>query len=277
MQRLIDILLLFKEYVLLTLLCILSLFLLSLNDTPQMRWIRSYTLGAVGVIQSGLSIIPNVVELKRENDVLRQLNVNLSNEVSLLREARLENLRLRTLLGLKERTSHSFVVGDVVGKTLHLLRNTVTLNIGEADSVRVDMPIISESGLVGKIIATSSHFSVGQLLINKDFRASAKIQRSRVDGLISWDGGETLRLNSVSKTQDVVPGDVVITSEYSNVFPRDIRIGIVSRIDEKPGSLFKDIEITPSVEFSSLEQVFVVTSLGERERSALESKAAQKK
>lgn len=277
MQRLIDIFLMFKEYVLLTVLCVTSLFLLSIDDTPQIRWIRSYTLGTIGVIQNAISIIPNVVELKKENEALRQLNVNLSSEVSLLREARLENLRLRTLLGLKERTAHSFVVGDVVGKTLHLLRNTITLNIGEADSVKTDMPIISESGLVGKIIATSSHFSVGQLLINKDFRASAKIQRSRVDGIISWDGGETVRLNNVSKTQDIVPGDVVITSEYSNIFPRDIKIGIVSKIEEKPGSLFKEIEVTPSVQFSSLEQVFVVTSLGERERSALETKVAPKK
>ena len=159
MQRLINILLIFKEYVVLALLLIISLILLSLNDNTQIRAIRSYTVGFVGVVQDALSIIPNVFELKRENEVLRQLNVNLSNEVNLLREARLENTRFRAMLGLKERSSHSLVASDIVGKSLLLLRNTITLNVGEQDSVRVDMPIISESGLVGKVITTSVHYS----------------------------------------------------------------------------------------------------------------------
>ncbi|MBI1803235.1 MAG: rod shape-determining protein MreC [Ignavibacteriae bacterium] len=272
MQRLINILLIFKEYVVLALLLIVSLILLSLNDNNQIRAIRSYTVGFIGVMQDALSIIPNVFELKRENEVLRQLNVNLSNEANLLREARLENIKLRAMLGLKEHSTHSFIAGDVVGKSLLLLRNTITLNIGEQDSVRIDMPIISEAGLVGKVIATSVHYCTGQLMFNKDFRASAKIQRSRVDGIISWDGGEFLKLKSVAKTQDVREGDVVITSEYSNVFPRDIRIGIVAKISEKTGSLFRDIDVKPSVDLSSLEQVFVVTMMRDTERTLLEKK-----
>jgi len=272
MQRLLNILLIFKEYVVLALLLIISFILLSLNDNVQLRAIRSYTVGFVGVLQEALSIVPNVFELKRENDVLRQMNVNLSNEVNLLREARIENIKLRAMVGLKERSPHSFVAAGVVGKSLLLLRNTITLNAGEQDSVRVDMPIISESGMVGKIITTSAHYSIGQLMLNKDFRASAKIQRSRIDGIIAWDGGEFLKLKSVAKTQDVREGDVVTTSEYSSVFPPDIKIGIVARISEKPGSLFREIDVRPSVDFSSLEQVFIVTTVRDTERTALEKR-----
>ena len=272
MQRLINIVLIFKEYVVLALLLIISLILLGLNDNTQIRAIRSYTVGFVGVIQDVLSIVPNIFELKRENEVLRQLNVNLSNEVNLLREARLENSRLHAMLGLKERLSHSLVAGDVVGRSLLLLRNTITLNVGEQDSVHVDMPIISETGLVGKVITTSAHYSIGQLMLNKDFRASVKVQRSRIDGIIGWDGGDFLKLKSVAKTQDVREGDVVTTSEYSNVFPRDIKVGFVARISEKPGSLFRDIDVRPSVDFSSLEQVFVMTMVRDTERIAIEKK-----
>ena len=277
MQRIINILIIFKEYVVLALLIIVSLILLGFNDNNQIRAVRSYTVGFVGIMQDALSIIPNVFELKRENEILRQLDVNLSNEVSLLREARLENVKLRGMIGMKEKTHYALVAGDVVGKSLLLLRNTITLNIGERDSVKADMPIISESGLVGKIIATSAGYSIGQLLLNKDFRASAKIQRSRVDGIISWEGGDILRMKNVSRTQDVKEGDVVTTSEYSDVFPRDIKIGIVVRVTEKPGSLFKEVDVAPSVEFATLEQVFVVTAHHDETRTALEKKVNRTK
>ncbi len=277
MQRLIEILILFKEYVVFALLTVFSLFLLSINDNPQMRAVRSYTIGAVGIAQNALSIVPNIFELRSENAVLRQLNVDLSNEVNLLREARLENVRLRSMLEMKQRSPHTLISADVVGKSLLLLRNTITLDVGNADSVRADMPIISESGLVGKVIATSSHYAVGQLMLNKDFRASAKIQRSRVDGVIQWDGGDVVKLKGVSKTQDVREGDVVTTSEYSNIFPRDIKVGLVTKTWGKPGSLFKEVEVTPSVDFAMLEQVFVITAVHDSERAALEQKTLLRK
>ena len=272
MQRLFTIFVLFKEYVIFLVLLIVSLILLGTNDNTQIRAIRSYTIGFVGIFQQGLSSIPNFVELKRENEILRQLNVNLSDEVNRLREARLENIRLRNFVGLKEQHAFTLVTGDVVGKSVHLLRNTITLNVGESDGVKTDMPIISENGLVGRILITSAHYSIGQLMVNKDFRASAKIQRSRIDGIIAWDGGENLHLNNVAKSQDVRPGDVVMTSEYSNIFPRNVKIGFVSKVTEKPGNLFKEIEVTPSVDFSTLEQVFVITAVNDTERDALEKK-----
>jgi rod shape-determining protein MreC len=277
MQKLLQIVALFKEYFVLALLVIISLILLAFNDNVQLRAVRSYTIAVVGLFQDAVSIIPNIVELKRENNVLREMNVNLSDEVNRLREARLENLRLRKMLDVKDRTQFRIVAGDVVGKSLHLLRNTITINVGESDGVKTDMPVISESGLVGKIILTSRHYSIGQLMINKDFRASAKIQRSRIDGIISWDGGDLIQMKNVSKTQDVREGDVITTSEYSNVFPRDIRIGSVVRVTEKPGNLFKDVEVAAAVDFPSLEKVFVVTAAVDTERVAIEKKLNAKK
>jgi rod shape-determining protein MreC len=277
MQRLVDILLAFKEYVILTVLIIISIVLLNSNDNSQIRAIRSYTVGFVGVIQDFVSVIPNIFALKRDNEILRTLNVNLSDEVNRLREARLENMRLREMLELKEKSQFKLVVGDIVGKSFHLLRNTITLNIGEDNGVKPDMAIISEVGLVGKVIAASDHYSVGQIMLNKDFRASSKIQRNRVDGIISWSGGETVNLENISKTQDVKEGDVITTSEYSTIFPSDVKIGYVSRIFEHQGSLFRSVEVMPAVDFASLEQVFVVIAVVDSERVAIEKKVMPKK
>ena len=270
MQRFLNIILAFKEYFVLALLIIASLIILSANDNRQLRSIRSTTVGVVGFFQRAVSVIPNVFELQRENAILRQLNIDLSDEVSRLREARLENRRLRQMLNLKEEGAYPLIPAEVVGKSLHLLRNTVTLHAGEGEGVRVDMPIISEFGLVGKVIATSRNYSIGQLVLNKDFRASAKIQRSRIDGIIAWDGGEFLHLKNVAKKQDIREGDLVVTSEYSSIFPRNIRIGVVARITEKAGNLFKDVDVQPSVDYASLEQVFIVNMPPDSERVLLE-------
>ena len=259
------------------LLLLISLFLLNSNDNRQIQAIRSYTVGLIGVVQNIFTVVPNIFEIQHENEVLRQLNVKLSDEVNRLRSARIENLRLREMLSLKEKSSTPLVTADVVAKSLHLMRNTVTLNVGKNNGVMTNMPIISVSGLVGRIVASSDNYSIGQILFNKDFRVSAKIQRSRVDGIIRWNGGEVVNLINIAKTQDVRVGDVVETSEYSHHFPAHITIGVVVNIKEKQGSLFFEIEVKPVVEFSSLEQVFVMLYTPDTERLALEEKFFENK
>lgn len=277
MQRILIILIEFKEYFILTLLVLLSIILLTLNDNPQIKAIRSYTVATIGIIQNTLAMVPNIFDLQRENEVLRKLNVTLLDDVSRLREAKLENARLRELLALKEKIKYKFVASDVIGKTLHLQRNTITLNVGRNSGVNVDMPVISEQGIVGRVVAVSSNYSIAQLLLNKDFRTSVKIQRSRVDGILAWDGSDKLMIKNVSKKQDVKVGDAAITSEYSKIFPPDIKVGIIISVDENPVTLFKDILIEPSVDFTRLEQVFVITSTVDTQRVNLESKFMERK
>lgn len=271
MRTLVNILIAFKEYVLLSVFIVVSIVLLASNDNRQLKALRAYTVGFLGAMQDAVSVVPNVFTLQRENEVLRELNVNLSDEVSRLREARIENARLRAMLGLRQEVPFTLVAADVVGKSLLLMRNTVTLNVGTKGGVAPDMPIISEQGLVGKVIAAGEEYALGQILFNKDFRAGAKLQRTRVDGILAWEGGSELSLTNVPKTQDVAPGDVVITSGYSSVFPPDITVGVVSSVRQKSGSLFHEIGVLPAADFTALEQVFVVTQLPDSARAALEA------
>ena len=270
LKRVYDALSMFKEYVLFGTLLFVSVGLLVQNDSSQIRALRSFSLATVGFLQETFSFIPNFFDLQRENKVLRELNLSLTDEVSRLREGRLENLRLRRLLDLKERGEYRYLSANVIGKTLQLLRNTVTLDLGESDGVKVNMPVVTDRGLAGRVIATSSNYAIAQLLLNKDLRVSAKIQRSRSDGIIRWEGGSSLILQDVVKTSDVQPGDVVLTSEYSSLFPPGIKIGIVSSTRQVPGSLFQAIEVVPSVDFSRLEEVFVVPVVPDSNRIVIE-------
>ena len=272
MRRLVDIVLLFKEYFLLLLYVLLSILLLALSDTPQIRAIRSLTISTIGVAEDAFGFIPNYFQLRSENRILREQNLTLSEELIRLREAKLENIRLREMLDLKERSPFTYRGATVVGKTLNLLQNTITIDVGQDDGIMPNMPIVTDEGLVGRVISTSPRYAIGQILWNKDFRASAKVERDRVDGILQWEGGEHLSLKNVAKTLDVQVGDVVITSEYSSIYPRGIRIGVVSTTSQTPGALFQTIEITPGVDFSRLEQVFVIVQTPDSARVALEQK-----
>jgi rod shape-determining protein MreC len=275
LQRLYDILYGFREYAILSLLIVASFVLMATNDNPQVKQIRAISTVIFGGIQEQLSFIPTYFGLKEENELLHHINIELADEAQRLREAKLENLHLRQLLGLKIQLPYKLIAARVVNKNLTLLRNTITINVGSHDSVQQYMPVVSDAGLIGIVTSVTKHYSIINILLNTEFRASGKVQRSRIDGIVMWDG-KTLGLKNVPKLRDVKVGDVVSTSEYSNTFPPDIRIGLVSDVREQPGSLFKSIIIEPGVDFVKLETLFVMAYAQDKERLEIEQKAASR-
>jgi rod shape-determining protein MreC len=244
---------------------------MAMNDNPQIKQIRAISTVIFGGVQEQLSFIPTYFGLKAENELLHHINIELADEAQRLREAKLENLRLRQLLGLKSQLPYKLIAARVVNKNLALLRNTITINVGSSDSVQQYMPVVSDGGLIGIVTTVTKHYSIVNILLNTEFRVSGKVQRSRIDGIVVWDG-KTLSLNNVPKMRDVSMGDVVTTSEYSNTFPPDIRIGLVSDVHEQPGSLFKSITIEPGTDFVKLETVFVMAYAQDKERVELEQR-----
>jgi rod shape-determining protein MreC len=269
LQRLYDILYEFREYVILSVLIVTSFVLMVMNDNSQIKQIRAISTVVFGGAQEQLSFIPTYFGLKAENELLHQINIELADEAQRLREAKLENLRLRQLLGLKVQLPYKLIAARIVNKNLTLLRNTITINIGSSDSIQQYMPVVSDGGLIGIVTAVTKHYSTVNILLNTEFRVSGKVQRSRVDGIVMWDG-KTLSLKNVPKMRDIKVGDVVTTSEYSNTFPPDIRIGLVSDVREQPSALFKSITIEPGVDFVKLETVFVMAYAQDKERVELE-------
>ena len=258
-----------KEYLILTLLIILSLIMIFSNDNTQIRFLRAVAISTFGTFQSGLSAIPNVFELEKENVYLREKNIKLSNEISNLKESKLENIRLTKLLNFKQNNELGVVSASIVNKSLIQTRNTITLNVGEADSVRINMPVITDDGLVGRIVGTSENYSLAQILYNKDLKITVKSQRSRVDGILNYDGAGNLMVSNVPKNADVIIGDIIITSEYSNTFPAGIPIGTVMESGNLD-NLFKKIIVIPLVDFDVLEEVFILRHSQSIEREELE-------
>ena len=269
MKRLGQLILNLKEYLILSVIIIFSLAFIFSNDNTQIRFLRAIAVGMFGTVQSGISSIPNVFELQAENKILRENNIRLANEVANLKESRLENIRLSKLLSFKESSGLGLISAKIVNKSVFQTRNTITLNVGEGDSLSINMPVITDAGLVGRIVSMSKNYSIAQILFNKDLRITVKVQRSRVDGILTFDGVSALNITNVSKTADVQVGDVIITSEYSNLFPSGIPVGTVTETANLD-NLFMKIEMRPLVNFNTLENVFVLKSYPVKEKYLLE-------
>lgn len=270
LERLYNLILFFKEYAVLSGFLILSFILMALNDNVQVKQMRTIATVGLGVLQHQLSFIPRYFRLAEENELLRRMNLQLADEVSRLREAKLQNLRLRQSMGLKEVSSYPVLAANVVSKNLIMLRNTLTIDVGTSDGVAETMPVVSHEGLVGVVVAVSENYALINILLNTEFRVSGKNQRSRVDGIVSSNGKEVFFKN-VATSQDVQVGDPIVTSNYSNMFPEGIRIGVVQSVETSPGSMFKRIKLAGGVDFVRLEEVFVVARTADPERQTLES------
>ncbi|MEN3038143.1 MAG: rod shape-determining protein MreC [Candidatus Kryptonium sp.] len=268
----------FKEYLIFSILVLISLLLLFSGNSSKSYLVARIAVELIGFVKHITGVFPNFYDLKDENKELRKTNVLLLSELNQLREEKLENIRLRKLLGFKEKqNNYEFIPADVVGKTLVSPYNYIVLNAGENDGVEVNMPVVCELGVVGKIMKTGKNYSIAMILFHKDFRASVKIQRSRVDGILGWEGGDFLSMMNVSKTMDVEVGDVVITSEYSTIFPAGFEVGVVAGIDNSVPGLFKAIKVKPSVDFTKLEEVFIIKYKSDFEREEIEQASLENK
>jgi len=174
-----------------------------------------------------------------------------------------ETQRLRELLGLRQAVPMDTVAAQVVGRDGVPWFRTLTLDRGEADGITLDAPVISPTGVVGRVFAVGPHAARVQVLLDRDGAAGVLVERSRVPGVVSGQvsgqaaGAEDLVLKYVPERSDVLVGDVVVTSGIDGIYPKGLVVGRV-RFVGKGSGLFRDIRVEPSARFDRLEEVLVV-------------------
>ncbi len=275
MRRIAELVLRYKEYVTTLGLIIISLLMISASSSSQLRSFRTISVGVVASVQSALSWLPNPYALETENHALRQLNKDLSIQLMQLRDAGMKVEKLQGMLELKEKSPMKLKAAEVVGKATIQMRSYATLNIGEKDGVKIGMPVITERGLAGRIVGTNENFSVAQLLLNRDTRVAGRSTMARNDGLIIWDGSSSLTFRNVPSVQPQKVGDTVVTSNYSSLYPENIVIGTVSKVEPEQGTLFYSITVEPAVNFATMEEAFVVLYSPDQSRLELERRVIE--
>jgi hypothetical protein len=135
MQRFAEFLFRYREHITAALLAIVSLALMSYGNVTQLGGFRALVIGGLGMVQQAFAWIPNPIALEKENRALRQINLDLQQEVMLLRRAGVENAQLRRMLDLKNESRLPLLPAAVVGKTVFRTRQFLTLDRGSRDGV----------------------------------------------------------------------------------------------------------------------------------------------
>jgi rod shape-determining protein MreC len=189
--------------------------------------------------------------LQRENAVLNDL-------LNSYREGYLEGVRLRKLLDIKDGLHHKTVAARVIDNDRASLFKTILINKGTTEGLRVGLPVLSDQGVVGRIIETSWHASRVLLLIDENSNIDALIQRSRAQGILQGAGTAGCNLKYISRAENIQTGDVVLSSGLAGVFPKGLLLGAVTGISGAEGGLFQKIDVASAVDFSKLEEVLVL-------------------
>lgn len=247
-----------KEYLALFLAISLSLILLSTNENTQVNTLRVWLVELSGTFQKKITFFQKLLSVYEENLELKKENAELKLESIRYREALLENIRFRRLIGLRQKDEFDLIPATVIGHGASQFTSTILLDAGKKQGIEQNMPMITADGLAGKIITVGNNYSEGHILLDRNFRVSAKIQRTRLNGIVRWSKGNFCSMDDIPRRADVRKGDIVITSGYSTIFPAGLRIGIVVESSDRMNELFKKVTIQSSVDFNKLEEVFII-------------------
>ena len=259
----------FKEYIVLILLVITSLIILSQNKNQEVQKVRAIAFGSFAVITSIVSDLFNTANIKSENEELRRVNSELMLQISKLREYGILNQEFRGLAGFKDSSVFPLIPASIVSKSLSKANNTFTLNVGGKDNVNPGMPVINHQGIVGIVHSTSEDFALVRTLKNIDLKLTVKNERSRIHGIMRWDG-EELAIINVPETYDFKAGDRIITSEASYLVPLPIPVGIVTEMRNVETEIFGRVKVKPFANLLNIENVFVLGIVQSKQKENLE-------
>ncbi len=247
----------FSEYITLITLLIISLFLISLNNKPGIESFRSYAFGTFAYVSSAVDSFIDIFSPEEELIKMKKENAELMLEVNKLRDHALENSELRELLSLSDSASYPLIAADVISKLTSNLQGNFIINVGENDSVKIGMPVITDKGLVGIVKSISGDFSIVRTLESANLHIAISNQRSKINGILNWDGNR-LVIRHIPTTFDMKVGDRVETSDFSTIFPPSIPVGVIEEKETEVSGLLSNIYVKPYVEILTVENLFVM-------------------
>jgi rod shape-determining protein MreC len=223
--------------------------------------------GISGSIYDINSSVSSFFKLKDINNKLLIENTELKNLILI------KNIKKDSVFFNKDR-KYLYRYAQVINKSINKIDNTITLDKGRKDGIKEEMAVISYQGVVGVISSVSEHFSLVIPIINQALSISAKIKRNNFFGSLTWDNKNYRQaiLKDIPFHADAMVGDTVITSGYTSIFPEGILLALIDSHEHVDGNNFLNIKLNLSVDYKTLENVYIVENLERDEQLELEKK-----
>jgi len=258
-----------------------ALLLMALQLTGQLQSLRSVisfvtapaqlsTTGAARSVTDGVQFLLELGSLRRRVNELEQINAGLLAENFSLREVERENEEMRDLLqfaqtrpGLALRGAQ--IVARVIGQESTNFLDYIEVDLGATHKIAVGMPVVTEQGLVGRISEVNDTTSKVLLITDPSSAVNAILQSSRLNGVIRGAPNGDLLMDFIPQGLVFQVGEVVLTSGIGVRFPKGIPIGQVIERRQRDIDIFQQAVVRPSIDFSSLELVAIVTNFDPQE------------
>ena len=241
--------------------------------TSGQRVIRSWTQTVADFVQSPVTSITASVSnyftsisslrsAQTDNDVLKQRVQELEVEVKQKADLTSENERLKTLLQLKETSKYKVLTARIIGRDPSVWFDSSIINRGSLDGVVLNMPVVTDGGLVGRVTAVSPLTAQVDLITYSKSGLGGIIgeigQSGALGVVIGTSKKEMLEMKYVPGSIDVQVGQTVFTTGQDGIFPPGLKVGEIVNIVTGSATTPHQIQIRPAAKLNAMQEVGVL-------------------
>jgi rod shape-determining protein MreC len=234
------------------------------NYYPNTRAINTAN-HLTGFLNTIYSSTTEYFSLKQDNERLAAENAMLHNQLDA------SFLITDTNTFYSRDSAYRFIPARIINNSVNRRSNYFMINKGSKHGVGPDMGVVSPEGVCGIIISVSKHYSTGMSLLHKDMKVSSKIKKNNQLANVVWDGRSFRKgiLQDIPTHIQLFPGDTIITSGYSFIFPEGMPIGRIIAYEKVEGTNLNSAIMSFSTDFNSLKHVYVIENLMQDEQQEL--------
>jgi rod shape-determining protein MreC len=212
----------------------------------------------LGAITGALGSYFDLKGARAENLELREKVEQLTAERNEARERAAELDSLRTQVALPSRADYRKLSANVISRDASVWFRRLTIDRGTLDGVRLNMPVTTAGGIVGRIISVGPNYATVQVITDKQAGLGAMLQESRAMGEVRGLENARCELKNISSSETVQEGESVVTTGLDRIYPKGLLIGTVERIEMDPSAPWHKIIIKPAAPVDRIEHVLVL-------------------
>ena len=228
--------------------------------------VADFVQSPITTVTSGISnyfaSFANMRSAESENSILQTRVQELEVELKSREDLVAENERLRELLELKEESKSKVLTARIIGRDPSIWFDSSILNRGSLDGVKLNMPVITNGGIVGRITAVGPLTSQVDLITHDKSGVGAviaEISPSNALGVVVGSSKrDTLEMRYVSGSFDVQVGQTVYTTGQDGIYPSGLKVGTIIQVEPGSASQPHKIVIEPSAGLSAMQEVGIL-------------------
>lgn len=226
--------------------------------------VQSIVYKATNMVKESVDFFLNFSEVKEENKNLITENEKLKDKLLEYSDLADENERLRQILNFtEEHNNYDYVGCDIIGYPNNNISDGYFINKGENANIQKGMVVVAAQGLVGQVTSVGSNWSIVQSLANENIVVAVMADSTReatgyIKGYKDRQNRNLAKVYDLPIDSEIKEGDVIMTSGVGMLYPKEIRIGEVTKVEEDKVKVMKSAIVKPYVDFNKLEELFVI-------------------